>query len=406
MANSSAAAFLDEIPNKKNKESSIINFPFSPALPSCSIFDMIPPPSQSDDHHKKPSSFGYIDLLTSQDFTTSSTLFDWFPTIDPDLQLPPLPIPSPTATSEVLNNPATPVSLSSSISSSSHEAGAVANKSVIAVAENEDGLEFEDGVAEPDEKNGDRGIRFVENQNQTKKQVVRPAKKRKNTKQRQPRITFKTRTDVDHLDDSYRWRKYGQKPVKNSPYPRSYYRCTAIGCEVKKRIERSATEASVVLTSYEGHHNHISPATLRAANFGIMNNPSGFQEQVHQHHNITGGVGDDVVGNQVATSQSQQHQQFQDQNQNVRQQQQAVPSLLYNNDYNNSFNTSPPVSVVNSADNFMDSSASLRALLQNQQNYGEDIRVRNNGLLQDMIVPMEMGRARARAGVGEGTSRT
>jgi hypothetical protein len=172
MANSSAAAFLDEIPNKKNKESCIINFPFSPALPSCSIFDMIPPPppSQSDDHHKKASSFGYMDLLTTQDFTTSSTLFDWFPTIDPDLQLPPLPIPSPTATSEVLNNPATPVSLSSSISSSSHEAGAVANKSVIAVAENEDELEFEDGVAEPDEKNGDRGIRFVENQNQTKKQ--------------------------------------------------------------------------------------------------------------------------------------------------------------------------------------------------------------------------------------------
>jgi hypothetical protein len=187
---------------------------------------------------------------------------------------------------------------------------------------------------------------------------------------------------------------------------RSYYRCTAIGCEVKKRIERSATEASVVLTSYEGKHNHISPAALRAANFGMMQNPSGFQEQIHQHHNIPDGVGDDVVGNQVAMSQSQQYQQFQDQNQNVRQQQQAVPSLLYNNDYNNSFNTAPPVSVVNSADNFMDSSASLRALLQNQQNYGEDIRVRNNGLLQDMIVPMEMGRARARAGVGEGTSRT
>jgi hypothetical protein len=50
--------------------------------------------------------------------------------------------------------------------------------------------------------------------------VVKHAKKRKNNKPRPPRITFKTRTDVDHLDDSYRWRKYGQKPVKNSPYPR------------------------------------------------------------------------------------------------------------------------------------------------------------------------------------------
>ncbi|PNY13245.1 WRKY transcription factor [Trifolium pratense] len=405
MANSSAAAFLDEIPNKKNKESCIINFPFSPALPSYSIFDMIPPPSQSDDnhhHHQKASSFGYMDLLSTQEFTTSSTLFDWLPTTDDDMQLPPLPVPSPTATSEVLNNPATPVSLSSSISSSSHEAG-VANKSV---AENEDELGFE----EPGDKNGVHGIRLVENQNdqqdQTKKQV-KPARKRKNNKQRAPRITFKTRTDVDHMDDGYKWRKYGQKPVKNSPYPRSYYRCTAIGCEVKKRIERSATEASVVLTSYEGNHIHYSPERMRVANFGMMHNPSGFQEQIHQHQNITSGVGDAVVGNQVAMSQYQQYQQFLDQNQNERQQQQPVPSLLYNNDYNNSFNTAPPVSVVNSADNFMDSSASFGGLLQNQVNYGEDNLVRNHGgLLQDMIVPMEMGGARAGVRVGEGTSST
>lgn len=29
-----------------------------------------------------------------------------------------------------------------------------------------------------------------------------------------------TKSEVDHLDDGYRWRKYGQKAVKNSPYPR------------------------------------------------------------------------------------------------------------------------------------------------------------------------------------------
>lgn len=29
-----------------------------------------------------------------------------------------------------------------------------------------------------------------------------------------------TKSDVDHLEDGYRWRKYGQKAVKNSPYPR------------------------------------------------------------------------------------------------------------------------------------------------------------------------------------------
>ena len=26
--------------------------------------------------------------------------------------------------------------------------------------------------------------------------------------------------DVDVIDDGYKWRKYGQKAVKNSPYPR------------------------------------------------------------------------------------------------------------------------------------------------------------------------------------------
>lgn len=37
---------------------------------------------------------------------------------------------------------------------------------------------------------------------------------------RQPRFAFMTKSDVDHLEDGYRWRKYGQKAVKNSPFPR------------------------------------------------------------------------------------------------------------------------------------------------------------------------------------------
>lgn len=36
----------------------------------------------------------------------------------------------------------------------------------------------------------------------------------------QPRFAFQTRSADDILDDGYRWRKYGQKAVKNSVYPR------------------------------------------------------------------------------------------------------------------------------------------------------------------------------------------
>ena len=39
-------------------------------------------------------------------------------------------------------------------------------------------------------------------------------------KQKEPRFAFMTKSEVDHLEDGYRWRKYGQKAVKNSPYPR------------------------------------------------------------------------------------------------------------------------------------------------------------------------------------------
>lgn len=35
-----------------------------------------------------------------------------------------------------------------------------------------------------------------------------------------PRFAFQTKSADDILDDGYRWRKYGQKAVKNSIYPR------------------------------------------------------------------------------------------------------------------------------------------------------------------------------------------
>ncbi|CAN6899677.1 unnamed protein product [Brassica oleracea] len=89
------------------------------------------------------------------------------------------------------------------------------------------------------------------------------------TKMKAPRVSFITKSLVNNLDDGYKWRKYGQKPVRNSPFPRSYYRCTISCCNVKKRVERSFTDQSCVITTYIGQHTHPRPLILsRQGSFG------------------------------------------------------------------------------------------------------------------------------------------
>lgn len=51
---------------------------------------------------------------------------------------------------------------------------------------------------------------------------------------------------------------------------RSYYRCTTQKCGVKKRVERSFQDPTVVITTYEGQHNHPVPATLRGNAAGMF----------------------------------------------------------------------------------------------------------------------------------------
>ncbi|KAF2588633.1 hypothetical protein F2Q70_00041727 [Brassica cretica] len=77
----------------------------------------------------------------------------------------------------------------------------------------------------------------------------------------EPKIIVQTTSEVDLLDDGYRWRKYGQKVVKGNPYPRSYYKCTTQGCGVRKHVERAAADPKAVVTTYEGKHNHDLPAS-------------------------------------------------------------------------------------------------------------------------------------------------
>ncbi|KAK7243246.1 hypothetical protein RIF29_38037 [Crotalaria pallida] len=78
---------------------------------------------------------------------------------------------------------------------------------------------------------------------------------------REPRVVVQIESDVDILDDGYRWRKYGQKVVKGNPNPRSYYKCTSAGCSVRKHVERAAHSIKFVITTYEGKHNHDVPTS-------------------------------------------------------------------------------------------------------------------------------------------------
>ncbi|KAM0941356.1 putative transcription factor WRKY family [Dioscorea sansibarensis] len=59
-------------------------------------------------------------------------------------------------------------------------------------------------------------------------------------------------------DDGYKWRKYGQKTIKNSPNPRSYYRCTNPRCNAKKQVERSIDDPETLVVTYEGLHLHYA----------------------------------------------------------------------------------------------------------------------------------------------------
>ncbi|XP_076941027.1 putative WRKY transcription factor 26 [Bidens hawaiensis] len=76
----------------------------------------------------------------------------------------------------------------------------------------------------------------------------------------EPKVVIETKSEIDILDDGYKWRKYGQKVVKGNPNPRSYYKCTNIGCPVRKLVERASHDLQSVITTYESKHNHGVPS--------------------------------------------------------------------------------------------------------------------------------------------------
>ncbi|KAL4282191.1 hypothetical protein GQ457_03G030190 [Hibiscus cannabinus] len=95
------------------------------------------------------------------------------------------------------------------------------------------------------------------------------SKKRKSRVKKVIRVEAMSDRMADIPPDDYSWRKYGQKPIKGSPHPRGYYRCSSVrGCPARKHVERAPDDRTMLVVTYEADHNHshnitdVSPALI------------------------------------------------------------------------------------------------------------------------------------------------
>ncbi|XVF39881.1 hypothetical protein PTKIN_Ptkin01aG0068500 [Pterospermum kingtungense] len=88
------------------------------------------------------------------------------------------------------------------------------------------------------------------------------SKKRKSRVKRVIKVPAISSKMADIPPDDYSWRKYGQKPIKGSPYPRGYYKCSSVrGCPARKHVERSVDDPRMLIVTYEGDHIHSRDIT-------------------------------------------------------------------------------------------------------------------------------------------------
>ncbi|KAF3537903.1 hypothetical protein F2Q69_00019775 [Brassica cretica] len=146
-----------------------------------------------------------------------------------------------------------------------------------------------------------------------------PLRSRKRKNQQKRTICHVTQENLS--SDMWAWRKYGQKPIKGSPYPRNYYRCSSSkGCLARKQVERSNLDPNIFIVTYTGEHTHPRPTHRNSLAGSTRNksqpvNPppkpehpsgqtvSGVKEEIHlspttplkENDDVQGTNGDEVV---------------------------------------------------------------------------------------------------------------
>ncbi|KAH0705117.1 hypothetical protein KY290_009811 [Solanum tuberosum] len=97
-------------------------------------------------------------------------------------------------------------------------------------------------------------------------------KKRKSRDKKVIRIAAISSRIADIPGDEFSWRKYGQKPIKGSAYPRGYYKCSSLrGCPARKHVERAMDDPTMLIVTYEGEHCHKPVAAMHGNNSQMVN---------------------------------------------------------------------------------------------------------------------------------------
>ncbi|CAN8284757.1 unnamed protein product [Cochlearia groenlandica] len=84
-------------------------------------------------------------------------------------------------------------------------------------------------------------------------------RKRKNQDEEETVLVAALRTGNTDMppDDNHTWRKYGQKEILGSTFPRAYYRCThqkLYNCPAKKQVQRLNEDPFTFRVTYRGSH--------------------------------------------------------------------------------------------------------------------------------------------------------